>query len=91
MRLHVWVKVIMGGLGFRVGMSLAFGLIWTSAALGDGPLFPGAQYTAGLGPVSVATGDFNSDQVPDLAVANLSSGTVSVLLGIGAVRSFGIP
>jgi len=64
-------------------MSLAFGLIWTSAALGDGPLFPGARYPAGNGPGSVAIGDLNGDQVPDLAVANETSDNVSVLLGIG--------
>ena len=39
MRLKVGMKVITNGLRFRVGMSLAFGLIWTNAALGVGPLF----------------------------------------------------
>jgi hypothetical protein len=38
----------------------------------------------GSGPVSVAVGDFNSDGIPDLAVANLAEpGSVSVLLGNG--------
>ncbi len=68
---------------FRVGMSLLLGLAWTSAAVGDGPLFPGAQYPAGDAPFSVAIGDLNGDQVPDLAVANVSSDNVSVLLGLG--------
>ncbi len=35
--------------GFKspVGISLVIGLIWTSAAVGDGPMFPGAHYAAG--------------------------------------------
>jgi VCBS repeat-containing protein len=37
--------------------------------------------SAGNSPVSVATGDFNSDNDPDLAVANRFSSDVSVLLG----------
>ena len=39
--------MITDGFRFRVGVSLVLGLIWTSAAVGDGPLFPGAQYDAG--------------------------------------------
>src|SRR5262249_15589416 len=38
---------------------------------------------AGSGPISVAVGDFNGDGIPDLAAANLTGGTVSVLLGHG--------
>jgi len=37
---------------------------------------------AGSQPYTIATGDFNGDGIPDLAVANQSS-TVSILLGIG--------
>ena len=51
------MKVTTNGHRFRVGMSLAFGLIWSSAALGEGPLFPGAQYAAGDVPHSVTIGD----------------------------------
>ncbi|MCH8150539.1 MAG: VCBS repeat-containing protein, partial [Planctomycetes bacterium] len=83
MRLKVGMKVITNGLRFRVGMLLAFGLIWTSAAPGYDPLFPGAQYPAGDGPQSVAIGDLDGDQVLDLAVANSRSDNVSVLLGVG--------
>src|SRR5205807_1525829 len=39
------------------------------------------DYAVGANPSSVAVGDFNGDGRPDLAVANYSSNTVSVLLG----------
>src|ERR1019366_9954799 len=39
---------------------------------------------AGVAPTAVAVGDFNGDTIADLAVANLSSNNVSVLLGGGA-------
>jgi VCBS repeat-containing protein len=45
------------------------------------------SFAAGDSPVSVATGDFNADNDPDLAVARQFSSTVSVLLG-GAAGSF---
>ena len=69
--------------GFRlpVGLSLVFGLIWTSAVLGQGPPFdPAMHYAAGNMPWSVAIGDLDGDQAPDLAVANSGSANVSVLL-----------
>jgi len=44
---------------------------------------PGSPVTVGLNPYSVAVGDFNGDGKPDLAVANNSSNTVSILLGNG--------
>ncbi len=37
----------------------------------------------GSNPKAVAVGDFNGDGIPDLAVANLNSGDVSILLGNG--------
>src|SRR5439155_1263538 len=46
--------------------------------------------SGGLDPSSVAVGDFNGDGVPDLAVANSRSDTVSVLLG-GGDRTFQAP
>lgn len=42
-----------------------------------------ANFAAGDGPISVATGDFNGDGKLDLATANNSSNNVSVLLGNG--------
>ena len=44
---------------------------------------PKQDFTAGEGPASVAVGDFDSDDRPDLAVANRNSGNVSVLRGDG--------
>jgi hypothetical protein len=54
-----------------------------------------ASYDVGSRPYSVAVGDFNGDGLPDLAVANQSNASVSVLLGNGngtfqAARSFGV-
>jgi hypothetical protein len=41
---------------------------------------PAANVAVGLGPASVAVGDFNGDDNPDLAVANQLSSTVSVVV-----------
>jgi hypothetical protein len=40
-------------------------------------------FDSGPNPYSVAVGDFNGDGIPDLALANAESNTVSVLLGNG--------
>ncbi len=59
---------------------------------GDGTFQSAVNYDAGIGPSSVAVGDFNGDGKPDLAVANAgmatnftyyTNGSVSVLLGNG--------
>ena len=44
---------------------------------------PGSPFPAGTQPYSVAVGDFNGDGKPDLAIANVASGNVTVLLGSG--------
>ena len=44
---------------------------------------PTVSYPVELDPGAVVTGDFNADGRPDLAAANVSSNTVSVLLGNG--------
>jgi Flp pilus assembly secretin CpaC len=42
---------------------------------------PNSPIAIGSSPVAIATGDLNSDTVPDLAVVNQGDNTVSVLLG----------
>ena len=42
---------------------------------------PAVNYPVGANPQAVVTGDFNGDGRLDLAVANSSSNTVSILLG----------
>jgi hypothetical protein len=76
---------------------LSCALLWAgsagrvSAADCATPVFAAApEYAAGVGPASVAAGDFNGDGVQDLALANLRSSNVSVLLGDGA-GGFGPP
>jgi hypothetical protein len=44
---------------------------------------PQQVYAVGNSPDAVAVGDFNGDGIPDLAIANQSDATVSVLLGNG--------
>ncbi|MGC9948408.1 MAG: VCBS repeat-containing protein [Bryobacteraceae bacterium] len=52
---------------------------------GDGTFQPAVTYDVGVGPSSVAVGDFNGDGKPDLAVTNMGSdpGNISVLLNHG--------
>lgn len=51
---------------------------------GSAPSFAGAKsYAAGPDPVSVAIGDLNGDGKPDVATANATPGTLSVLLNGG--------
>ena len=47
---------------------------------GDGGFSDGTQFPTGPDPVAVTTGDFNSDTLKDIAVANPDNGTVSLLL-----------
>jgi hypothetical protein len=54
----------------------AWGLSFAPAA--------GSPLAAGTAPGSMAVSDFNRDGTPDLAVANFTSNSVSVLLGTGA-------
>jgi len=60
---------------FTVGLAKPSG---TLVAAPSGPL------AAGSGPFAAAVGDFNGDGIPDLAVANVSSDNVTILLGNGS-------
>src|SRR5689334_11836514 len=44
---------------------------------------PPTHFAARTRPAAVAVGDFNRDGIADLAVPNIGSGDVSVLLGTG--------
>src|SRR5262249_56558187 len=56
-------------------------LLNTTAAGATTPSFaPQQTFATGSAPSSVAVGDVNGDGKPDLLVANIGSGTVSVLL-----------
>ncbi|MGA7396143.1 MAG: FG-GAP-like repeat-containing protein, partial [Solirubrobacterales bacterium] len=50
---------------------------------GDGTFGAATNFTAGALPLTVAIGDLNGDTKPDLAIANITSNNVSVLLGNG--------
>jgi hypothetical protein len=68
-----------------IGM-LVFGgaLCLAASSAGSGPSFAVPRsYPAGPDPVSVAVGDLNADGKPDLATANNTAGTLSVLLNGG--------
>ena len=56
---------------------------------GDGTFQAPFDLSAGSRPLSVAIADFNGDGRQDLAIANLYSDTVSVLLGSAAQRDRG--
>jgi FG-GAP-like repeat/PASTA domain/FG-GAP repeat len=69
------------------GLALTLGLVAADAS--PTPSFERPQsFAAGRGPTSVAIGDLNGDGKRDLATANGSSDTVSVLLNRGG-RRFG--
>jgi hypothetical protein len=65
-------------------------LLLAASSVGSGPSFAAPKsYPAGLDPASVAIGDLNGDGKLDLATANTTAGTVSVLLngGDGSLRA----
>jgi VCBS repeat-containing protein len=70
-------------LAVLVAPALLAALLLAPSALAQTPVEfdPPTYLSAGNSPVSVATGDFNGDDDPDLAVANRFSSDVSVLLG----------
>ncbi len=68
---------------FTAGLSLSFGFLSfnSNAQLN---FSPAAAFATGNSPYSVNSADFNGDGKIDLAVANYSGFTISVLLGNGA-------
>jgi len=73
---------------------LLFGHAARAVAIGfTGP----ANYRVGNTPIAAATGDFNGDDKPDLAVANSGDSTVTILLGTctgtfqSTVRPYPVP
>jgi hypothetical protein len=63
-----WSSVIAGSVSVLLGN-------------GNGTFQAAVNYAAGSGPISLTLGDFNGDGKADLAVADYSNNTVSVLLG----------
>jgi Flp pilus assembly secretin CpaC len=61
-----------------------------ASGLASGLTLPSTNYDTGKGPVSVAIADFNGDGKPDLAVANQTDGTISILEGNGD-GTFNVP
>jgi hypothetical protein len=55
-------------------------LLNLGTGLGTGLFAPPFTINVGTNPLSVATADFNGDNLPDVAVANQGSNTVSVIL-----------
>lgn len=51
--------------------------------MGDGTFAIRETYDVGASPFSVATGDLNGDEIPDVVTANLDSDDISILLGNG--------
>ena len=86
---------MLGSLALVVGLALptigsgVAGVGVEPAAAADSLSFaPVTAFTVGRDPYSVALGDVNGDGKPDLVTANMSSNSVSVLLGTGT-GSFG--
>ena len=67
------------------GLMVALGLLLVPAGASAAPLFGSpVNLTTGTSPQSVASGDFNADGRPDVAIANQGSASVSILLGNGS-------
>lgn len=66
-----------------LGIAVACGLLWVSGvnASAQTYLYNRADFPTGKSPSAVVTADFNGDGIPDLAVANQTDNTVSILLG----------
>jgi len=90
-------KQWLGGVGALVRVAtislFIFCLAGTKNAVAQcrAPLFSSAtDFVTGVQSNALTSADFNSDNIPDLAVSNLTGGNVSILLGDG-VGGFGPP
>ncbi len=61
------------------------GLLYIWLGVGNGSFVnaPGSPMSSGNGPISTAIADYNSDGIPDLAIANYNDGTMSIYIGAG--------
>ncbi|MDH4153316.1 MAG: VCBS repeat-containing protein [Nitrospira sp.] len=71
-----------------VGLCLLLGTgVWACSKaepyLPPDPFYYFASYPVGKNPTTITTGDFNHDSLTDLITTNISSNTVSILLGNG--------
>src|SRR5688572_13497401 len=78
-RRHMWTPTNRGRRPQRQGIRKAYLETLEGRALMS--FSPAVGYPAGANPQAVASADLNGDGRLDLAVANYSDGTVSVLLG----------
>jgi hypothetical protein len=58
---------------------------------GDGTFGPTVRFEVGERPAALAVADFNGDGIPDLAVANSWSSSISILIGTGGPSMFRAP
>jgi len=75
------LDLVVANNGINPGSGWFPGTVSVLLGNGDGTFQKHVDYATGIGPESVAVGDFNGDQVPDLAVGALE--VVSVILGNG--------
>ena len=68
----------------RTLLGLLFCILPGALLAQAGQFLQASLYPVGASPSAVAVGDFNGDGIPDIAVANLGSNTVSIFLGNGA-------
>jgi len=67
-------------------IAILFGALflpWDPAVSVAGSVFENPAFAVGRSPNGLSIGDFNADQMPDVAVVNTGSDDVSVLLGFG--------